>query len=152
MGKKKKKNKAREGMIKELNYFANYAKRHNKVDMDHIRDDLEDMIRKIEKEDRKFNKLKSKVKHGKCKIDINDCMRTHPIGTRRSFVQLFNSTDFIEVLRYISKNAKPMLIVTAQMVATLIVLVLGCKKLRETIPVNTIRRMQSTYDFCSNIK
>lgn len=149
MGKKKKHRKAEQ---RQYAYFSRYAKQQNDAKMEYLRDDLKDMIKKIEKEDKKFRKTKTKLKkNGVCVVDLEDHILERPYGTRRSFVELFNSTDFLEVLRYLAKNGKALLVVVAQMIATLIVLVLGCKKLRETIPVKTLRRMQKTYDVCSNI-
>ena len=129
--------------------FSNYARRLNDRQMSSISDDLEKLIKEIERDEKKFRKQKAKVKHGTVRVDVDDYIRKHPKDAKRRAADLFTSTDFVAVMKFLSTHGKAVAVVVAQMVATLIIIVLSSKEIRETLSSKTIKRMQKTYKVCS---
>lgn len=148
MSKKKKQLSKQE---QQYTYFSNYAKKANAKQMAGIKDDLEKLLKELEQDEKKFRKQKAKVKGGKVELNVNDYIRKHPKDAKRKAADLFKSTDFIEVLKFLSTHGKAIAIVVAQMIAALIVIVLSSKEIRETLSAKTIKRMQKTYKVCSDL-
>ena len=155
MSKKKKKNKKRDRELDEIfrgcDSFAKFTNKHNDKKWEDIEYDLDKMIREIKKSDKKYEKMKAKVKKGKIKIDLKEYRRDHPIHTRQKAVEFFKNVNVLEIIQELIVNGKSILKVIAAMISTLIVLVLSCKKIREIIPVNVLEKMRSTYEYCSSV-
>lgn len=147
MSKKKNKLKSQED---QYTYFSNYSRKMNAKQMEGIKDDLSKLLKEIERDEKKFSKQKAKVKHGEVKLDVDDYIRKHPKDSKRKAAGLLKSTDFIKVVKFMSTHGKYIAIVVAQMVAALIVIVLSSKEVRETLSAKTIKRMQKTYQICSD--
>ena len=154
MGKKKHKNKKKhdfEKLMQSYDNFSNYSNKHlDKKWMD-IEYDLDQMIREIKKSDKKYEKMKAKVKKGKIKVDLKQYRRDHPVHTRKKALEFFKSGNVLEIIQELIVNGKSVVKVVASMICTLIVLILSCKKIREIIPVNILERMRSAYDYCSAV-
>ena len=149
MSKKKNKLKSQED---QYTYFSNYSRKMNAKQMEGIKDDLSKLLKEIEHDEKKFSKQKAKVKHGEVKLDVDDYIRKHPKDSKRKAADLLKSTDFIKVVKFMSTHGKYIAIVVAQMVAALIVIVLSSKEVRETLSAKTIKRMQKTYQICSDFR
>ena len=149
MSKKKNKLKSQED---QYTYFSNYSRKMNAKQMEGIKDDLSKLLKEIERDEKKFSKQKAKVKHGEVKLDVDDYIRKHPKDSKRKAANLLKSTDFIKVVKFMSTHGKYIAIVVAQMVAALIVIVLSSKEVRETLSAKTIKRMQKTYQICSDFR
>lgn len=154
MGKKKHKNKKKhdfEKLMQSYDSFSNYSNKHlDKKWMD-IEYDLDQMIREIKKSDKKYEKMKAKVKKGKIKVDLKQYRRDHPVHTRKKALEFFKSGNVLEIIQELIVNGKSVVKVVASMICTLIVLILSCKKIREIIPVNILERMRSAYEYCSAV-
>lgn len=154
MGKKKHKNKKKhdfEKLMQSYDSFSNYSNKHlDKKWMD-IEYDLDQMIREIKKSDKKYEKMKAKVKKGKIKVDLKQYRRDHPVHTRKKALEFFKSGNVLEIIQDLIVNGKSVVKVVASMICTLIVLILSCKKIREIIPVNILERMRSAYEYCSAV-
>ena len=157
MGKKKKnkkKNKERrefEKIMESYNSFSNYSNKHMDEKWADIEYDLDKMIKEIKKSDKKYEKMKAKVKKGKVHVDLKQYKKDHPVHTRKKALEFFKSGDFLGILQEIIVNGKTVLKVIASMVSTLIVLILSCKKIREIIPVGLLERMKTAYEYCSSV-
>ena len=147
MSKKKNKLKKQE---EQYTYFSNYSRKMTAKQMDGIKDDLSKLLKEIERDEKKFRKQKAKVKRGEVKLDVDDYIRKHPKDSKRKAADMLTSTDFVKVVRFMSTHGKYIAIVVAQMVAALIVVVLSSKEIRETLSAKTIKRMQKTYEICSD--
>lgn len=154
MGKKKHKNKKKhdfEKLMQSYDSFSNYSNKHlDKKWMD-IEYDLDQMIREIKKSDKKYEKMKAKVKKGKIKVDLKQYRRDHPVHTRKKALEFFKSGNVLEIIQELIVNGKSVVKVVASMICTLIVLILSCKKIREIIPINMLERMRSAYEYCSAV-
>ena len=149
MSKKKNKLKNQED---QYTYFSNYSRKMNEKQMEGIKDDLSKLLKEIEHDEKKFSKQKAKVKHGEVKLDVDDYIRKHPKDSKRKAADLLKSTDFIKVVKFMSTHGKYIAIVVAQMVAALVAIVLSSKEIRETLSAKTIKRMQKTYQICSDFR
>ncbi len=147
----KKKNKLSEQEA-QFRYFGKYAKKMSDKQMDAIKDDLDHLLKEIERDEKKFKSQKAKLKGGKVMVDMDDYIRKHPKDSKRKAADLLRSTDFITVLKFLSTHGKTIAIVVAQMVAALIVVVLSSKEVRETLSAKTIKRMRKTYKVCSEFR
>lgn len=152
MAKKKKKGKKSKKVVYDLKAyedFASYSKNRNEYKMEKLRFELDDLISDVKKSDKKYERLKKKVKKGKKpKSALKEYRKNHVVHSRRRALEFVKSTDFITLLGSLIINARAIVQVISQMLASLIVLLLSCKKFRESIPINVVEKLQSTYDFC----
>ena len=151
MGKKNKEKREFDKIMESYENFSNYSnKRMNKKWAD-IEYDLDKMIKEIKKSDKKYEKMKAKVKKGKVRVDLKQYKKDHPVHTRKKALEFFKSANFIDIIQEIIVNGKTVLKVIASMISTLIVLILSCKKIREIIPVSILERMKTAYEYCSSV-
>lgn len=148
--KKKRKNSVEREMIR-CRDFSRYVRDSNDRRMYKIQDELDEYIHDIKKADKKYEKMKAKVKKGKCKVDLKEYRRNNPVKCRMKAADIFKDSSFLDMLHAIFTNGKTILVVICQMVATLITLILSCKKARECLSAKTINRMQSAYNWCSEV-